>query len=192
MSTALVLVDMQNAFCRPDGSFARRGFRIPDLDRVVSACVRLLEGSRARGWTIVFTRLVFRPDYADAGLLVADQPRIRAQGAYAAGGDDCRIIEELPRQPGDLVIDKQRYDPFVQTLLEEELRSLGVSDLVVGGLLTNVCIESTVRGAYDRGFRVTVPSDATASYDPELHRASLATLGRHFARVVRVTDIFPP
>jgi ureidoacrylate peracid hydrolase len=189
MKTALVLVDLQNAFCRPDGSYARRGFEIPGLDRVIDACTRLLEESRKRGWDVVFTRLVFHPDYSDGGLLVADQPQIRALSAYRNGGDDCRIIEEIAPRPGDLLIDKNRYDPFVNTGLEAELRARGITDLVVGGLLTNVCVESTVRSAYDRDFRVTVLSDASASYDPGLHQAALATMGRHFARVCRLEDL---
>lgn len=189
MSTALVLVDLQNAFCRADGSFARRGFRIEGLDAVLAGCVRLRDAAAARGWAVVLTRLVYAQDYSDAGLLVIDRPQIPRLGAYAAGSADSDFVDALAPRPGDVVVDKTRYDPFVGTELERTLREREVGSLVVAGLLTNVCVESTVRSAHDRDFRVTVAEDATASYDSALHRAALSTMGRHFARVVALAEL---
>ena len=189
MTTALLLVDLQNAFCLPDGSFARRGFTIENLDGVLAGCLRLREAAAARAWDVLLTRLVYDPDYSDAGLLVADQPMIRELGAYAAGGRDAEIVRALAPRSGDVVIDKTRYDPFLGTGLESLLRRRGVGSIVVAGLLTNVCVESTVRGAYDRDFRAAVASDATGSYDPALHHAALSTMARHFARVAAVAQL---
>jgi ureidoacrylate peracid hydrolase len=189
MRAALVLVDLQNAFCSPGGSLARRGYRIAGLDAAVAGCMQLRDWSLRRGIPAVLTRLVYRADYADAGLLVGDQPAIRDLGAYANGSEDSALIAELALSESDCVVDKRRYDPFVGTDFESSLRKLGVAELLVAGLLTNVCVESTVRSAYDRDFRVTVAADATASYDRALHRASLATLERHFARVRTVAEL---
>lgn len=192
MNTALVLVDMQNAFCRADGSFARRGDQIPKAASVVAACRRLRAWAGSQRWPVIHTRLVFRPDYTDGGLLVADQPIIRDLRAYAAGTPDAEIVAELAPQPGDAVIDKNRYDPFTNPELERELRRRDIAHLVVAGLVTNVCVESTVRGAYDRGFRVTVVADAVASYSEPLHQAALTTIARHFGRVCTLAELGCP
>jgi len=187
MTTALVVVDLQNAFCRPEGSFARRGLAIDGIERVVAACRRLADHAAKVGWPVVCTRLVYRPDYADAGLLVPHDPRIRALGAYVEGSFDAALVDALPADlPGTLVVRKTRYDPFCGTALEAELRGRGIRDLVVCGVTTNVCVESTVRRAHDLDFPVRLVEDAVASYDAALHRASLETLGRHFAQRVTV------
>ncbi|MFO0691715.1 MAG: isochorismatase family cysteine hydrolase [Myxococcota bacterium] len=190
MKTALVVVDLQNAFCRPEGSFVRRGFAIADLARIVGTSRRLVEHAGRVGWPVVYTRLAYRPDYGDAGLLVANHPAIRELGGYVEGSFDAALIDVLPpAAPSDLVVRKTRYDPFSGTDLEAELRGRGVEELVVCGVTTNVCVESTVRRAHDLDFPVRLVEDAVSSYDPALHRASLETMGRHFARRVTSADV---
>jgi len=182
MTTALLVVDLQNAFCRPEGSFVRRGLAIEGIERVVERCRRLVDHATRAGWPVVYTRLAYQPDYRDAGLLVANQPAIRALGGYADGSFDAAIVDALPTA-GDstIVLRKTRYDPFCGTDLEGELRRRGVGDLVVCGVTTNVCVESTVRRAHDLDFPVRIVEDAMASYDAALHRASIETMARHFA-----------
>lgn len=192
MTTALVVVDLQNAFCHPEGSFVRRGLAIEGIDAVVAGCRALVERAREQGWLLVFTRLGYRPDYADAGLLVARSPVIRALGGYVDGSFDAALVDAVAASAageGALVVRKTRYDPFCGTPLEAELRARGVGDLVVCGVTTNVCVESTVRHAHDLDFPVRIVEDAVASYDRALHEASLATMGRHFATRVRLADL---
>lgn len=183
MKNAALLVDMQNAFCSPDGSFAARGWTIPRLAQVIKTALALREYARSESWPLFYTRLAYRPDYSDGGLLLDDHPRLRSMRAYLDSTEDAEIIPELSPQSKDVVITKTRYDPFVGTRLEQELIARGVGRIVVAGLLTNVCVEATVRGAYDRGVRAIVLRDGVASYSDELHEASLQTLARHYARV---------
>jgi ureidoacrylate peracid hydrolase len=183
MVTAVLLVDLQNAFCTPGGSYARRGQRVRGVRRLLANCLALTRLARTKGWPVIYTRLAFAADYHDAGLLALDRPAIRELGAYAEGTVDSAIVTALTPQPGDLVVTKTRYDPFVGTDLEGELRRRGIDRLAVAGLLTNVCVESTVRSAYDRGVRVFVVREATAAVSDRLQRASLDTLAAHFAEV---------
>jgi acyl carrier protein len=134
MSTALLVVDLQNAFCRPEGSFARRGLSIDSIGRVVDRCRSLVEHARRSDWLVVLTRLVYAADYRDAGLLVDRNPGIRALGAYREGSFDAELVAELLPVAGDsLVVRKTRYDPFLGTGLEAELRARDVGDVVVCG-----------------------------------------------------------
>jgi len=190
MTTALVVVDLQNAFCRAEGSFVRRGYTIAGLDAILDACRALVAHAAGAGWPVVYTRLAYQPDYRDAGLLVAKNPAIRELGGYVEGSFDAGLVDGFgPAAPADLVVRKTRYDPFCGTALEAALRERGVSDLVVCGVTTNVCVESTVRHAHELDFPVRLVEDAVASYDPALHRASLETMGRHFARRVSLADV---
>lgn len=190
MTTALLVVDLQNAFCRPEGSFVRRGYSIVELDRVIATCVRLVAHAEAEGWPVVYTRLAYQSDYRDAGLLVAKNPAIRELGGYAEGSFDAALLDVFrPDAPKALVVRKTRYDPFCGTELEAALRARGVEELVVCGVTTNVCVESTVRHAHDLDFPVRIVEDAMSSYDPALHRASIETMARHFARRVTCADV---
>ncbi|MFK7896042.1 MAG: cysteine hydrolase family protein [Myxococcota bacterium] len=190
MNTALVVVDLQNAFCMPWGSFAQRGGKVENLAEVMSGCRRLVEHADEVGWEIVFTAMTFSPDYHEAGLLVQDRPVIRAESAYQEGSPDAEIVEALQPVPAQAWVQrKTRYDPFAGTDFETRLRERDVSNLVVCGVLTNVCVESTVRRAYDLDFPVQVVTDATSSTDSDLHQASLETLSRHFATCVQVSDL---
>lgn len=190
MRTALLVVDLQNAFCKPDGSFARRGLAIASIDRVVDRSRRLVEHAGQAGWLVVATRLVYAADYHDGGLLVARDPAIRALGAYRDESFDAALVADLGPLPGDaLVVRKTRYDPFCGTTLEAELRARGVGDVVVCGVTTNVCVESTVRSAHDRDFPVRLVEDAVSSYDASLHRASIETMARHFATRTTLAEL---
>ena len=188
--TAIMLIDLQNAFCSPKGSFAARGGTIEDLEPALRVCKQLLAMGRAQTLPIVFTNMQFKSDYSDAGLLAKTlAPQIIEMGAYAEGSWDAAIADRFEVLPGDLVIAKNRYDPFCGTALRAELENRRTQHLIVAGLLTNVCVESTVRSAMDRDFEVTVLSDATASYSEVAKTASLQTLARHFARVLTFDEL---
>jgi ureidoacrylate peracid hydrolase len=187
--TALIVVDMQNAFCSTRGSYWRRGGSIAGLRDTIRVVRALIRVARSRGWLVVFTQLEFRSGFSDAGLLAEKFPEIRRHGAYSAGSWDSRISPALKRQRGDVVVKKTRYDPFIGTRFTGVLERNGVERLVVAGVLTNVCVESTVRAAFDRGYPSVVVRDATATYSRPSHAGALRTMRRHFADVVSLRDI---
>lgn len=188
MPNALLIVDMQNAFCHPSGSYSRRGYEILNLDRVIAANQSLRDLAYSREWSVVYTRLAYEPGYPDSGLLVARHPEIRQMRAYLEGFDS-EIFATLAPGDRDMVITKKRYDAFLGTRLESALRQLGTDRLIVSGLLTNVCVESTVRSAFDLGFEPAVVREATSTYFQELYEASLETMNRHFADIISVNDL---
>jgi ureidoacrylate peracid hydrolase len=172
------MVDLQNMYLEQD---KRDGFGWPPIwrfEEVVDECRQLLEAGRAAGMPIIYTRNVTRPDAADA---TPSMRRLLAQSAdptestplARAESWSSEILDKVTPQPGDIVINKLRWDAFHYTELEAILRNLGVSRLIVAGLQTNVCVETTTRTAMMRNFEVAVPEDAVSTDGERLHYNAL-------------------
>lgn len=189
-NTALILVGMQNAFCSPEGSFWKRGYSILNIDSVLATVRNLLSFAHKKNILVIFTKLEYKSDYSNSGLLVKHfAPEIIKLGGYRENSWDSELFDFQERSEHDIVIVKKRYDPFFNTNLENILKAHQINHLIVAGVLTNVCVESCVRSAFDRDFEVTVVSDATSTYSEELYRASLSTMERHFARIVLFKEL---
>ncbi|MDG9928070.1 MULTISPECIES: isochorismatase family cysteine hydrolase [Pseudomonas] len=196
MSTALIVIDMQRDFCAPGGYADRAGLDVGRLRAPIPAIQRLLAGARARGLLVLHTREGHRPDLSDLPAL--KRRRAEAAGAPIGGrgplgrllvrgefGHD--LIDELRPEPGEPVIDKPGYSAFAATDLELLLRNRGITELIITGVTTEVCVSSTLRSAVDLGYACTLVSDACASADPALHAAALAMVaveGGIFGRVL--------
>ncbi len=188
--TALVVVDMQNGFCRSEGSIAQLDLDYARLAEAIPGCVRLVSAARAAGVPVVFTRFVYRADFRDGGVLVEHfLPALADVNALVEGTWDMELVDELQPVDGDFVIDKNRCSSFYGTRLEPTLTSMGIQRLVVAGVTTNMCVETTVRDASQRDYEVFVVGDACGELEEERHRVSLRTMGFGFARVVGVSDV---
>jgi ureidoacrylate peracid hydrolase len=188
-NSALIIVDMQNGFCHEDGFMNKIGLDWTTSRDAVEPVDRLAKAARAAGMPVLYTRYSLNADYSDAGLLPEVYPQIVEVGGMIRGSWDGAIVDELAPQPGDRVIDKTRYSAFYDTTLEEQLRELGIDTVIVCGVTTNVCVESTVRDAFFRDFRIVVPSDATAAVSPELHEGSLNDFRYAFGPVVTTAEL---
>ena len=189
-ATALLVVDMQNGFCRDDGSVNDIGLPAARLQPAIEPCVRLVAAARAAQVPIIYTRYVYRPDYTDGGVMVTELiPDLASGKCLRAGTWDVEVVDELAPQDGDYVIDKNRPSSFYATGLEPILTSLGVRDLVVCGVTTNCCVETTVRDASQRDYHTFVVSDAVAEYEQDRHDVALKSMGMLFARLVKVDDV---
>ncbi|KQO36300.1 cysteine hydrolase [Aeromicrobium sp. Leaf245] len=175
-STALLVVDMQNAFCDEAGSLARSGLDHRPAAAVVPTVASLLAAARNGGAHVVHTRYSLRADHGDAGLLFEVAPALRLPGALVGDDWDAEIVPALTPWPGERVVDKTRYSAFFGTGLAEELRALDVGTVVVCGVTTNVCVEGTARDAFAHDLRVVVVADATAAVDDDLHTSSLRSM----------------
>lgn len=188
MNTAVLVIDMQNGFCHPRGSISSLGAELPDLPAVVAANTELLAAARAARVPVIYTRHVFRPGLVDMPVRSAKlwprDPEPLVRGSW-----DADIIDELTPAAGDHVIDKNRYDAFLYTDLEVLLRALGVSRLLFAGILTNVCLETTVRAADQRDFDPYVASDCTTAYG-EARDAALTAMDVVFATVGKWRELF--
>ncbi|MGY1694708.1 MULTISPECIES: isochorismatase family protein [unclassified Geodermatophilus] len=188
--TALLVIDVQNGFCHPDGSFAGLGLDVSMCTAAIAGCRRLVDAAHAAGVPVVYTRYVYRADYKDGGVLVQEVlPALADVKSLAAGTWDAELVDELVPTGDDFVLDKNRYSAFYGTGLEPVLTSLGVRTLVVAGVTTNMCVETTARDASQRDYRVFVVSDATGELDAARHEMALATLGFGFGAVVATDDV---
>jgi ureidoacrylate peracid hydrolase len=187
--TALIVVDMQNGFIRDEGFMRKIGLDISRCQAIVPNLARLLNACRAAGVPVIFTRYVLRGDYKDAGLLLALFPGITQARGLVAGTWDAEIIDELAPSEGEWIVDKTRYSAFYNTNLEVILRGLNVKALIVTGVTTNICVESTIRDAFFRDYQVIVPTDATAAVMPEMEEGTFLTVKYGFGQLTSVDDI---
>jgi nicotinamidase-related amidase len=178
-ASALLVIDMQEFFLDPQSpTFTCGGLAIlPNVKR-------LIEGFRAAKRPVIYTRHVHRADGSDAGIM-----GWWWEGMCVEGSPESEMHHDLAPQPGEPVILKRRYSAFYNTDLETVLRGFKVEDLVITGIMTNLCCETTTRDAYMRDYRVFIPADATGSVCEEMHLASLLNLAFGFAYVTTADTI---
>lgn len=187
---ALMVIDMQVSFCSPEGRISAVGLDTSMCAAAIEPCRDVLQMARDAGIPVIFTRYVYRPDYSDGGIIVRQlMPELAEQKALQAGTADIEVIPELTVASGDIVIDKNRPSSFHGTDLDDILEKLKVSQLIVCGVTTNCCVESTVRDASHRDYEVFVIGDACGELDEERHRVSLRSMGMLFADVMTVDDL---
>jgi nicotinamidase-related amidase len=152
-SAALIAVDLQRGFIDDDGFVARQGRDVSPCREAARHCLRLVAAARAARMPVVWTRIVLANDYADGGVLINDlRPGIRDAGGLRADAPDTPLISAAQVMPEDIMLDKKRNSAFFGTTLDALLRARGVDNLVVCGVTTSMCVESTVRDAA-RGVR---------------------------------------
>ena len=179
--TALVMIDMQRDFIEPGGFGATLGNDVSLLAPVVPAAARLIAWCRTNGILVIHTQECHRPDLSDCppakrlrgkpSLRIGDpgpMGRILILGEPGAG-----FVPELLPQDGDLVIAKPGKGAFYGTDLGEQLQRRGITQLIFGGVTTEVCVQTTMREANDRGYECLLIEEATGSYFPEFKQAAI-------------------
>jgi nicotinamidase-related amidase len=183
-TAALVIIDMQRDFLEPGGFGAALGNDVALLRSAIAPTERVLCACRDARMMVVHTREGHRPDLSD----LSPAKRVRGRFATCIGdpgpmgrilvrgetGHD--IVPELTPAPGEPVVDKPGKGAFYATDLEAMLRGRGIAQLIVCGVTTEVCVNTTVREANDRGFDCLVLDDCTGSYFPEFHQAGIAMI----------------
>ena len=169
--TALLVVDMQRYF---------KELSEPILKNVLS----LIETCRKKGVRTIFTRHGHPDPVKDGGMLSQWWGEL-----IICGTNEWELMDELNPAETEPIIDKNRYSAFFNTGLDEQLRGVGVGDLIISGVMTNCCCETTARDAFVRDYRVFFVSDATATVDEELHLASLKNLAYGFAYIVDIKNL---
>lgn len=188
--SALIVVDMQNGFVHEHGSCAVSGFPVAELAPAIGPCRKAIDIARRAGVPIVFTRYTYRADFRDGGFMLREKfPMLAEAKALVAGSWDQSILDEMDARPGDFVIDKNRPSAFLGTPLESYLAGLGVRNVVVCGVTTNCCVETTVRDAAQRDFRTFVLADATAEWEPDRQAGALKTMGILFAHLLSTEQL---
>ncbi len=177
--SALLVIDMQNFFV----SSRSKGLG-PISPTVMANTKRVLEAFRKARRPVIYTRHVHRADGSDAGIMGWWWEDMIVEGSW-----ESEIHRELAPRPDEKVIQKHRYSAFYSTDLEIVLRCQGIEDLVISGVMTNLCCESTARDAFIRDFRVFFLADATGTAYEEMHTATLINLSYGFAYVTTAEKI---
>jgi biuret amidohydrolase len=180
-STALIVIDMQRDFIERGGFGEALGNDVSRLAAIVPSVRALIEWCRARGIRVLHTREGHRPDLGDCppAKLRRGDPKLRigAQGPMGRilvdGEPGNDIVPELAPLSGETVIVKPGKGAFWATPLDDELRARGITHLLVAGVTTEVCVQTTMREANDRGYECLLVEDATESYFPEFKQATL-------------------
>ena len=185
---ALLTIDLQNDFLHPEGAYGRAGQTAEAMTALPARIATLREAVRAAGGLHVSAQFTLVPGPDGEPLVSPHLKELRpflGRGDFEPGGWGHRIVDALA--PADIVVEKVAYSAFYQTRLEFLLAKLGIDRLVVGGIVTNGGVASTVRDAHLRDIPVTLLSDGCAAFGREVHEATLVSLGS-VARVTTCAD----
>jgi len=199
--TALIVIDMQNAYSTAGGYLDLAGFDVSSTGPVIASIQKALTAARAAGIQVIFFQNGWDSDYIEAGgpgspnwhksnALKTMRKRPELQGTLLAkGGWDYQLVDELQPQPGDIVLPKTRYSGFFNTNFDSVLRSRGIRNLVFTGIATNVCVESTLRDGFFLEYFGVVLADATHQAGPAFaQEAALFNIETFFGWVSSVDD----
>jgi len=183
-TVALIVIDMQRDFAEPGGFGASLGNDVSRIGAIVPSVKQLIDGFRTAGLPVIHTMECHRPDLSDCPPAKRNrgQPTLRIgdEGPMGrvliAGEPGTAILSELAPAPGEIVIEKPGKGAFYATGLGEELARLGTRQLIFAGVTTEVCVQTTMREANDRGFDCLLAEDATESYFPEFKAAAIAMI----------------
>ncbi|MFC0204483.1 pyrimidine utilization protein B [Novosphingobium soli] len=200
-STAVIVVDMQNAYATPGGYVDEAGFDVGPAAAVIDSIAHVLDAARASGMTVVFLQNGWDPDYREAGgplspnwhksnALKTMRARPELAGRFLArGGWDYELVEALSPKDGDLRVHKPRYSAFFNSQLDSVLRARGIRTLVFTGIATNVCVESTLRDGFHLEYFGILLEDATHHLGPDfIMQATVYNVEKFFGWVSTVAE----
>ncbi len=168
---ALLAIDLQNYFSRI-------------IQPVLGNILKVIQSCRQRGIPILFTQHGHTHPDSDGGELIGWWGEVIVRGT-----EDWRLIPEIKVEPGDIVLPKKHYSAFMETELNSLLQSKGIKDLIISGVMTNLCCETTARDAFMRNYRVFFLIDGTATGKTDHHLATLKNLGYGFAYLLTCEDL---
>ncbi|MBL6081368.1 pyrimidine utilization protein B [Belnapia sp. T18] len=199
--TALIIVDMQNAYASAGGYLDIAGFDISEASACIAGIATAAEAARKAGIPVLYFQNGWDADYIEAGgpgspnwhksnALKAMRKKPELQGKLLAkGGWDYALVDALAPQPGDIVVPKTRYSGFFNTNIDSMLRARSVRNIVFTGIATNVCVESSLRDAFHLEYFGIVLEDATHAAGPDFaQKAALYNIETFFGWVSTVAD----
>jgi nicotinamidase-related amidase len=190
-NSALLLLDLQNEMVDEKGKIGSGGLHKIVAERCVLKHAQVaLAAARKAGMSVVFVRLGFRSDYSDALSVAPRIAKLKANGAAIFGTWATEFPRVIAPQPEELVVTKQCVNPFFNTGLLNWLQHRGIQRIVIGGVVTNLVVESTARAADDAGLAVTVLEDTCAAPNPVWHQFAVENTLPLFADVTTSAKYF--
>jgi ureidoacrylate peracid hydrolase len=176
--TAVLVVDMINEFCKPGGAMV-----LPGADALYAPQRAVIDAARATGALLVWVRDAHRPQ------MRRDREWLKRTPHCVEGTWGAEVVDELGARADDIHLLKRRYSAFFGTDLDLTLKDCGVDQLVIFGVVTNICVRSTVHDAFFEGYEVVVPADCCAATGPREQESSLYDIATHFGTVSRAQDV---
>jgi ureidoacrylate peracid hydrolase len=182
---AILVVDVQNDFCHPDGSAGKAGSDTTAAMAMLPRLQALLDAARRVGTKVIFIQTIHTEETDSASWIGRhDVPRLTCR--KDTWGAEFTLV--APRA-GEAVVNKHRYSAFIHTRLESVLHTFRTETLLLTGVATNVCVESTARDGFMLDYNLVFVGDCSASYDPALHAGTLENMRRHFGVVANHDEI---
>ena len=185
---ALIVVDVQNDFVSPNGSAAKRGEDVTAAVAMVPNLLKLIDEARRAGLTIVYIRTT-HSEWTDTPSWIYRSSQKSGLSTCREGTWGAELYEGIAPSASERVVIKHRYSAFINTDLNTVLKARGIQSVLVCGVATNVCVETTARDAYMYDYYVTMIDDCSAAYEPKLHLGTLENMRRHFGLVASSNDI---
>lgn len=176
--TALLVVDMLKDFCIDGGAMV-----LPGAEQLYPPQNALIDAVRSHGGAVIFVNDCHRPEMRRDREMLMREPHC-FEGSWGA-----EIVDELDRQEGDLQVTKRRYSGFFNTDLDLTLKDMQVDTVIVMGVVTNICVRSTVHDAFFHGYKVIVPEDCVAATGPREQESTLYDIATHFGVVTNSRDL---
>jgi nicotinamidase-related amidase len=176
--TALLTIDLQNDFIHPEGAYGRAGQGAESIAALPERVAPLVKALRAKGGRYISAQFTLVPDNNGEPLIAPHLKELRpflAKGDFAPNGFGHTLVDTL--SPADFVIEKVTYSAFYQTRLEYIMRAAGIDHLIVGGIVTNGGVASTLRDAHLRNLETVMLTDGCAAFKQDVHDATLLSLG---------------
>lgn len=200
--TALIVVDMQNGYCSPGGYFSELGVDLAPTQSVIPAIAELIRVSRSGGMQVIWFQNGWDAEQKEAGgpnsvnqlkgnslKLMRKRPELYGK-LLTKGGWDYELVKELKPESSDIIIQKPRYSGFTGTQLDSILRSRRIETLLVCGVATNVCVESTIRDAYFKEYYPVLVRDACYQAGPDfIQQATVYNVEQFFGWTATVSDV---
>ena len=186
--TAVLVIDMQNDFCAEGGFLHKsRGADMTGNKRIADNIIKLVRAARAGGMPIAWIRAIYDHKYLPDPQ-VARSLAGAGEGLFMEGSWGADFYEVEPAE-GEIIIDKHCYDAFSGTDLDRQMRNLGVKTLLITGVATNICVDSTLRGGFFNGYYIIVADDCVGSANQAGHDGTLTTVRQNFGAVMASSDI---
>jgi ureidoacrylate peracid hydrolase len=185
---ALIAVDVQNDFVSPEGSASKRGENVGAATAMVPNLLRLIEQARRVGLTIVYIRTT-HSEWTDTPSWIYRTSQKSGLNTCREGTWGAELYQGIAPLPTERVVIKHRYSAFINTDLNTVLKARNIQSVLVCGVATNVCVETTARDAYMYDYYVTMIDNCSAAYETKLHLVTLENIRRHFGLVASSDEI---
>ena len=176
--TALLTIDLQNDFLHPDGAYGRAGLGQAEMAALPGRVLPIRDALRARGGCHISAQFTLVPGRGGEPIIAAHLLRLRpflARGDFAPGSWGNSVVDALLTP--DFVVEKVNYSVFYQSRMDWVVKALGIDTLIIGGIVTNGGVASSLRDAHLRDIRTILLTDGCAAFDPAVHEATLVSLG---------------